>query len=190
MNALKNILDGVLLRRELYVKIKGNLALLQWDRIVGDKLMKYTTPLFYKEGKLFIGVTSPLFMRELTLMKGDIIRKINESIVDSPISDIKFKLVSSVKNRLRKTGRKEEYISYKTVELTREDVEWIDSTVDKLKADEKLKKKYRELLVIYKKNEKLKERMHYKRCAKCGALFKGEGPLCPVCKLEDKNHQK
>ncbi len=187
MNSLKNILDEVLLKRQIYVKIKGNLALFQWGKIVGDKLMNYTTPLFYRENELFIGVTSPLFMQELTFMKADIIRKINENIVDSPVKDIKFKLVSHVRNRLGKVNKREEYISYKTVKLTEKDLEWVNFTTKRLKADKKLRKKYRELLIIYKKNERLKEQMQYKRCAKCGALFKGEGPLCPVCKLKDES---
>lgn len=190
MNALKNILDEVLLKRQIYVKIKGNLALFQWDKIVGDKLINYTTPLFYRENTLFIGVTSPLFMRELALMKADIVRRINENIVDSPVKDIKFKLVSSMRTSARrklKSTKKDEYISYENIELTEKDIEWVNSMVDKLKVDENLKKKYKELLTTYKKNERLKEEMGYKKCAKCGALFKGEGTLCPVCKLKDKN---
>jgi len=187
MNLLKNVLDSVLLKKQIYVKIKGNLALLKWNEIVGEKLTNYTTPLFYKENKLFIGVISPLFMRELTLMKGDILRKINKSITDSPVKDIKFKLVSQVRKKGKKVGKKDEYIFYDNIKLTAEDINWVNLIADKLKVNDALKEKYRELLIFYKKNERLKERIGYKQCIRCGALFKGEGSLCPICKLKEQN---
>ncbi len=185
MNTLKYILDSVLQKKQIYVKIKGNLALLKWDEIVGEKLSNYTTPIFYKENTIFIGVISPLFMRELTFMKADILKKINESIPDSPIKNIKFKLVSQIQKKVGRRAKEDEYLSYQDIKLTQSDIDWVKSVADRLKVERELKEKYVELLTFYKKNERLKEQLGYKTCKKCGALFKGDGPLCPVCKMKD-----
>ncbi len=185
MNTLKYILDSVLQKKQIYVKIKGNLALLKWDEIVGEKLANYTTPIFYKENTIFIGVVSPLFMRELTFMKADILKKINESITDSPVKNIKFKLVSQIQKKTKGRAKEDEYLFYEDIKLTQSDIDWVKSVADRLKVENGLKEKYLELLTFYKKNEKLKKQLGYKACKKCGALFKGEGPLCPVCNLKE-----
>ena len=187
MKKIGDILDSVLTKKRFYIKIKGNLALLKWDEVVGKKLAKFTTPLYYKEGVLYIGVVSSLFMRELTFMKEEILKRIKQFVGDSPVNDIKFRVIGK---RLRKA--KEKYIpddvelDFNGITLSEEDLNWIKSLIDKLQADDKTKKEYGKLLTLYKKNEKLREKMGYKKCKKCGALFKGNGDLCPVCEIEDK----
>ncbi len=189
MKKIGSILDSFLTKKRFYIKIKGNLALLKWDEVVGEKLAKFTTPLYYREGVLYVGVISSLFMRELNFMKGEILKRITDEVGNSPVSDIRFKVIEKPFHR-----RKNNYVpdstemDFSEITLSEKDIKWIENLVKRLNADEKTKKEYRNLLMLYKKNEKLREKMGYKKCKKCGTLFKGKGDLCPVCEIEDKSH--
>jgi rubrerythrin len=186
MDKIGKVLDSVLTKRNFYIKIRGNLALFKWDKIVGEKLAKFTTPLYYKEGVLYVGVVSSLFMRELTLMKDVILEKVQKEVGKSPVHDLKFRVIEKpVKRKVNYVPETKEE-DFSEIKLTPSDLEWVENLVKKLKADENAKKKYAELLILYKKNEKLREKLGYKRCKKCGVLFKGKGDLCPVCKATDK----
>ncbi len=186
MDNIGRVLDSVLTKRNFYIKIKGNLALFKWDTIVGEKLAKFTTPLYYREGTLYVGVVSSLFMRELTAMKGAILEKVQKEVGESPIHDLKFRVMEKpVKRKVNYTPQTKEE-DFSEIKLAPSDLKWVEDLVKKLKADEKAKKKYAELLILYKKNEKLREKLGYKRCKKCGVLFKGKGDLCPVCAVSDR----
>ena len=183
MKHIKNTLDKFLLDRELYEILRGRLTLLKWEEIVGEKLAKYTQPISYKDKTITVGVTSSMFVNDLNYMKGDIIEKIKEVIPDSPVQDINFRVVERVTSR----NRAKEKPSTKVV-LDDEDRKWIDSMVVKLNVNKQLKKQYRDLLTQYRLDQKLKTKNGYKKCEKCGALFKGRVSLCPVCVIEGKKY--
>jgi hypothetical protein len=186
MKKIGNILNEFLIKRELYTKIKGSLSILKWNEIVGQKLSDFTSPLSYKDGILVIGVISPLIERELNYMKKDIIEKISTSVPGSPVKRIRFKIIEQLPVRDSAQRYQEDASMFDNVQLEEEDLRWIDNVVNHLRVDDKLKEKYKELLAIYKKDQKSKIKKGYKRCKKCGALFKGKGLLCPVCEISDK----
>jgi hypothetical protein len=181
LNNIKGPLDSLLKKRDLYVKVRGTITLLKWSEIVGDTLAKYTQPKYYKEGVLYVGVVSGLFKRELEAMKGEILSKIINSAEDSPITDLQFRILN--KAPLKKSINPP--LPPKAVELSEDDLVWIEENTLRLKADEKLKKEYYDLLKAFKELEKVKQTAGYKKCKKCGALFKGNGFLCPVCEIND-----
>lgn len=184
MRKIGGILNGFLLKRELYLKIKGNLSVLKWEEVVGKKLSDFTYPLSYKDGVLIIGVINPMLERELNYIKQDIIDKINKLIPDSPVKRLRFKVIEKMPIRIRAAG--ENAIHQETIELEESDLIWINDVLKSAKIDSKLKKKYKELLIAYKTDQKRKIKKGFKKCKKCRALFKGRGLLCPVCKIQDK----
>ncbi len=186
MEKIGKILDQVLTKKNFYIKIKGNLALLKWDEIVGKKLAEFTAPLYYREGVLYVGVVSPLFMRELTAMKDIILQRIQKEVGESPVHDLKFRVIERAPRKKKKFIPQTEEADFSKVKLSASDLNWIKTLVERLNADEKAKRKYEELLIAYKKNVKLREMSKYKRCKKCGVLFKGKGDLCPVCAVSDR----
>ncbi len=186
MKKISYILDDFLRRKNMFIKIKGTLPLLDWDRIVGDKLARLTQPAYYKDGVLYISVKDPLLRREIRLIKPDIISKIHNLIQGSPINDIKVVSQYKVRSFLKKEKEIVESHYLEDVKLSLDDLKWIDSMVQRLNAEKKSKGKYRELLITYKKSVRKKEIIGFKKCAKCGVYFSSDGPLCPVCELEDK----
>lgn len=197
LNNIKDPLNALLKRRELYVKVKGTVTLIKWRKIVGENLSRYANPIYYKDGVLYIGVVSSLFKRELESMKGEILSKIKTSIEDSPIVDLKFRIADSGVNMPRKINSTKKPSIEKTcpgygihpnngIKLEENDIKWIEENVKRLKADDKLIIKYRKLLEAFKELEVKKKIAGYKKCKKCGALFKGKGLLCPICEIKDK----
>lgn len=189
MRTIKNGIDEFLEKRGLLKKIKGFYPVVKWDEIVGNELAKYTLPLKYEDGTLLIGVTSPLFKRELEGMKNEIINIIKEKGgEDTPVKFLRFTLISVEDKRLKVRKKIEKHISEDIeVELDSEDFRWIDDIISKFKGDKNLKESYRKVLIAYRIAEKKMERLGYKKCAKCGAYFEGKGLLCPVCEIQDKS---
>ena len=183
--SIKVLVDAFLEERGLIKKVKGYYPFIKWKEIVGEGLSMYTTPLKYEDGTLFIGVSSYLFKRELEYMKGDILKAINEKIGgDSPIVRLEFKIMP-LKRNVREVHKEDE----PDVRLDTTDIEWIEKLVMALEGDEGLRKAYRNVLIQFKLREKKMVALHYKRCEKCGALFKGSGKLCPVCEIEDRKRK-
>lgn len=190
MKQVRDDLEALLDKLGLLQKVKGFYPVVKWDDIVGVELAKYTKPLKYENETLLIGVSSPLFKRELEGMQKELISIIKEkSGGETPIKRLSFKVFSVERKSKKKISQDESIIENCPVELDDNDYKWVDELVARFKGDEILKQSYRRVLVAYKLSEKKMEKLGYKRCAKCGALFDGRGKLCPVCEIEDKRRQ-
>ncbi len=64
----------------------------QWNAIIGDLLANYTRPGHIKRGVLHISVDSPLVMQELAIRKGEILKKLQDSLPDHGIKSLKFRI--------------------------------------------------------------------------------------------------
>ncbi|BAL80131.1 DUF721 domain-containing protein [Caldisericum exile] len=187
METIKRGIDDFFERRGLLKKIKGFYPVVKWGEIVGEQLARYTRPLKYQDETIFIGVSSPLFKRELERMKDDLIRMIKEkSGEDTPVKYLNFRLIPFGEEKIKAKKKLKNIVENVEVELDKTDYDWIDSLLLCFKGDDKLKESFRNVLIAYRIAEKKMEKLGYKRCAKCGALFKGRGKLCPVCEIEDK----
>ncbi|MDP8240500.1 MAG: DUF721 domain-containing protein [Candidatus Hatepunaea meridiana] len=71
-------------------RIKEQKAIMIWEKVVGKRIAAVTNPLSIKKGILKIKVKNPPWRQELTYMKEDIIKKLNDEIGDILVSDIKF----------------------------------------------------------------------------------------------------
>ena len=74
MKRVRDDLEDLLDKLGLLQKVKGFYPVVKWDNIVGVELAKYTKPLKYEDGTLLIGVSSPLFKRELEGMHEESLR--------------------------------------------------------------------------------------------------------------------
>jgi predicted nucleic acid-binding Zn ribbon protein len=118
MKKIGQILDSVLTKKQFYIRIKGNLALFKWDKIVGEKLAQFTTPLYYREGVLYIGVVSSIFMRELTFIKKDILNRIKQYVGESPVNDIKFRIIEKPEKKKKQYVPGDAEIDFSEINLT------------------------------------------------------------------------
>ena len=64
----------------------------QWDRSVGPVIARHAQPQAVRGTKLALVVDSPAWMQQLTLLKPEIIEKLNKSLGREAIKDITLKL--------------------------------------------------------------------------------------------------
>ena len=63
-----------------------------WNRIVGESVSQNAQPSAFKGRLLLVEVNSSVWMHQLQFLKEDIIRKINETMGEDVVEDIKFKI--------------------------------------------------------------------------------------------------
>lgn len=71
-------------------RLKEQSALLNWSKVVGDRIAAQTNPLRVKDSILFVRVTSASWRNELVFLKSKIIRELNQSVKANVIKDIVF----------------------------------------------------------------------------------------------------
>ena len=63
----------------------------RWEEIVGAEIYKKTKPERITRGILYISVTTSTWANELSLMSGQLIKKINSFIGEEVVKSIRFK---------------------------------------------------------------------------------------------------
>jgi hypothetical protein len=63
-----------------------------WETIVGGRIAKVAFPVQIRDGTLRVNVTNSVWLHQLSLIKQNIIRKLNTRLGQEVISDIHFKL--------------------------------------------------------------------------------------------------
>jgi predicted nucleic acid-binding Zn ribbon protein len=67
-------------------------VLKEWDGLVGESIARVTHALTVREATLIVEVKSSAWLMELSFMKGDILRRLNEGREEAPIEKIVFVL--------------------------------------------------------------------------------------------------
>ena len=86
------ILADVLRDLGLSKKLSEQRAVAEWSDIVGRRVAEHARALRVDNGRLFVEVDSPVWSQELTLMKRNILRQINDRIGRKAIDNIHFVL--------------------------------------------------------------------------------------------------
>ena len=73
-------------------KLSEQRAVVEWGDIVGRRVAEHARALRVDSGRLFVEVDSPVWSQELTLMKREILRQINDRIGREAIDNIHFVL--------------------------------------------------------------------------------------------------
>lgn len=75
--AIGDLLPHFLNRRGLAAKVEAASVLGEWERLVGPQISAVTRPIRVSEGALIVAVATSAWMMELTLIKGELMRRIN-----------------------------------------------------------------------------------------------------------------
>ena len=71
-------------------RIKEETVILNWNRVVGERIAKESIPLKAKDAILFVKVENASWRNELVFLKGNIIRELNQSVGENVIKEIVF----------------------------------------------------------------------------------------------------
>jgi hypothetical protein len=91
ISGLGAVIDGALNQNSLSEGLRPHRALGLWREIVGDALAEASTAETVRGGVLFVRARSGVWAHELTLLRGDILQRLNSRLGGAVISDIHFK---------------------------------------------------------------------------------------------------
>jgi predicted nucleic acid-binding Zn ribbon protein len=86
------ILKRVLKKKGLREGIDKERVISLWGEVVGKEISKHTRPLYIQNGILFIGVDTPIWGNEVSLLKKEIEERINLKIGRRVVKRISFRV--------------------------------------------------------------------------------------------------
>lgn len=90
MKSLGSAIEELVQRLGIGKKVREYEAVLQWETIVGEKIARVSTATRIQQGILMVKVKTAPWRNELTLLKPDIIRKVNQALKEEVVKDIRF----------------------------------------------------------------------------------------------------
>ena len=61
-----------------------------WETVVGDTVAQYTTEKFIKNQTLFVKIQNPALRSDLSMMRSELVRKLNAEVGSMLITDVKI----------------------------------------------------------------------------------------------------
>ena len=91
VSSLEDLLKKMSNRPKLKKKLDGVEALDQLDEILGNNLKKYVTDKYFKNGVIYICLSSSVLRNELSMQKQGLISNVNQSIGKKLVKNIVLK---------------------------------------------------------------------------------------------------
>jgi len=76
-----------------------------WETLVGPEIAKHTWVEGLRNGELLVSVDSPTWANELQAMSGQLVRRLQDDLGQTPVKSMRFTVTKTVSNR-REEGRK------------------------------------------------------------------------------------
>jgi len=150
-----------------------------WANIVGPHIARMTRPIWVKEGILHVEVFNHAFQHELTLMQEQYKRKLNQTLGEERVKEIRFRVGQKPQAEAKR-------VKWEEIVLTPEEQKEIETAVAEVNSEE-LKKSLAGWMASLKKIEKARKQLGWKPCAKCGTLHDDASEkICPICRFERK----
>lgn len=73
-------------------RVKEIIAASAWNAVVGPEIAKRTAVLSVKEGRLYVGVETSTWAHQLTLLKAEILSRLNRKVGEVALRDIRFRV--------------------------------------------------------------------------------------------------
>ncbi len=190
MQKIEDILTTTIRNMGLQKKYNAQSIIVHWKKIVGDDIANHTYPVLVQSGILLIAVNNSVWCHHLSMMKDNIISKINDFVGEKLILDIRFQAGNAKKNL--NSGNEnieiEHLVPYNLtkVKLNNEDLATINETVEAVH-DKYLKQKIMRIMRKDLALKSIKKQNNWHKCKNCSTLCLPEEIYCSVCKLTKKH---
>ncbi|GMV36933.1 MAG: hypothetical protein AMXMBFR61_14410 [Fimbriimonadales bacterium] len=159
--ALPQAIRGMGLERQ----VRARAVVAKWRTAVGDVLARVSEASFFRSGILWVTVTDSVWQQELNMRKDLIIARLNESIGEKLIQDIRFRPGAVSPPPPREEAPEEPWRPFTRSGPEREWQEVVDSVRAR---------------VI--KRQRAMEEHGSPICPRCRRRFEGDPGLCPTCR--------
>lgn len=174
---------------ELAQALRPHLAKVHWTGIVGPQVAGVTQVEAVRGGVLYVRVKNSVWANELTLLKEDMLRRLNLKLGGRILTDIHFKasgLAKSKKRPERPGLSAPTDTELAQTALPPEAAARIEAALTKI-TDDGLRCHIRRVMLRAARTEEWKRRQAWQPCTRCGALSAPDpnadrAPLCRVCR--------
>jgi predicted nucleic acid-binding Zn ribbon protein len=90
MEAIGHVLARVLRELGLDENLQAWRAVDDWPQVVGPRVSRHTRAVGFREGTLRVEVEGSAWMQELSFLKRDLIRRINQHLGSDLVRDVRF----------------------------------------------------------------------------------------------------
>ncbi|MDY6438716.1 MAG: DUF721 domain-containing protein [Prevotella sp.] len=87
---LSDVLQRVMRQEGLETPLLQKRIIYSWDEVMGETVARYTGDKFIKNQTLFVKIVNPALRQDLTMMRSDIVRKLNEKVGAYVISELRI----------------------------------------------------------------------------------------------------
>lgn len=92
MKEVGRLIENLLRQKKMWNQYKQNLILIEWPEVIGEKMAAVTRAEKILKGKLFIAVKDSTWAYHLTLLKPQILDKINQYAGRKIVDEIYFRV--------------------------------------------------------------------------------------------------
>ena len=179
--ALESLLSGM----ETSPRIRENLALAYWDKIVGPQAAAATEAESVREGVLFVRTKSSVWSHELTFLKSMILAKLNQKIGKPVIREIIFRAQGVKKQPPEEPPSRPTDEDLAAVVLNPSEQRRLDAEIRRIATlrDEKIRSSVRRRILREFRLNRWRIDHGWSACARCGAIHPLPESLCPLCRI-------
>ncbi|MBQ1627463.1 MAG: DUF721 domain-containing protein [Prevotella sp.] len=87
---IDGILQMILREQGLEIPLQQKRVIDQWEVVTGSIVSKYTGEKFIKNQTLYVKITNPALRQDLTMMRHQLVKRLNESVGALVIVDVKL----------------------------------------------------------------------------------------------------
>lgn len=89
VKSINDILQQFLRKEGLETPLQQKRLIDAWDSVAGPMVVRYTQEKFIKNQILFVKITNPALRQDLSMMRQQLTRRLNEVVGSSVISDVR-----------------------------------------------------------------------------------------------------
>lgn len=87
---LSDVLNHYLREEGLETPLLQHRLIEAWEEVAGKTVAKYTTEKYIQNQTLFVKISNPALRQDLSMMRSQLVRRLNEKVESMVISDIRF----------------------------------------------------------------------------------------------------
>ncbi len=179
--------DSFFRDQELTAALRPHLAKAHWAGVVGPQVAGVTQVESVRDGVLYVRVKNSVWANELTLLKDDMLRRLNAKLGGRVLTDIHFKASGLAKLKkkpasVRPDGPTDADLA--KTPISKSAAAKIDAALAEIK-DEALRGRIRQIMLRAARTEEWKRREGWLVCKRCQALAEPSSDaahFCTVCR--------
>jgi len=195
MSPASSAVSGFLQSQELAQILRPHLAKVHWATVVGPQVAGVTQVEAVRDGVLIVRVKNSVWANELTLLKEDMLRRLNSKLGGRVLTDIRFKASGLSRDKAKPPPAPPPAptaAELARIALPKEVTARIEAALSAI-TEQALRGRIRAVMLHAARAAEWKRRAGWSPCARCGALAApaeaapdagaGEGEAAVLCDL-------